>query len=204
MNRYVSLMHDVRDHHEMYFDCRSPLDLHVFLGGYQYVDVRFREYASVASEILASRYQRDLSMGAGQLAYLCSMSIAEGYEAYVSAILDALDVTGAGDNSVAEPQAVTIAELLPDLRARAPMLIGSWDARDLRVFFCGLFRALDDAGHDTLTAKGCLAQLEADLRGSVGVPGRWDRILYVQDGGRGRSVERFVDMFEQLPRKSPA
>lgn len=199
--QYRRLFDDLKADPNRYFDYPSPLGLSAFLGGYEHGDPLFPDYTAIAHDIIVSRYSSTGGVRAGTILYLAIPNLLEGYEIYISSLIESLSKSEVDSEHIErQPLQVSLKELLPDLLIRAPMLIGSWDARDLYTFLQGLFRALEDCGHDTTRDRHDLDRLEEHLQTEMGRRGRWDRLLFAGDLGQGRSVLRFVDLFEKLSR----
>jgi len=198
VERYRELMKDLREHPSRYFDHRSPLALSTFLRGYEQGDPALCDSASVVHDVVVDRYPSAGSIRAGTVLYLIFTDLAEAYDLYISVFLEVLERPEVDiDPGEYQPLRASLKGFWPDLRARAPMLIGSWDVRDLYTFLQGFWRALDDCGHDTTGDRRDLDAFEKHLQTEIGSRGRWDRLLFAEDLGQGRSAARFVEVFEQ-------
>jgi len=87
---------------------------------------------------------------------------------------------------------------IPYLRNRAPMYISGWSATDLLVYFEGYAIARYMAGFPVDYERQALHRMEVSLQDRWTVPGRWDRLLEIMDGGRGRSVVLFCHEFNAV------
>lgn len=195
IERYRKLVLDLRNEPMRYFDHLSPLDLHVFIQGYQHGDQGLCVHVSRAHENVVSEHKVNLSIGLGSIMYAFYDLDAVGYEGYIVALSRAIAQAPDTDQE-AGPTHTSVQEFLPVLKERPAMLFGNNDVRSWRIFLSGFLRALDDTGLDTSQDRQRLKRFEARLRSETHLVGRWDRILTAQSMGSTMSIQRFVEYFE--------
>lgn len=169
---------------------QDPVILMRFLRGAEFGDPRWVEPLGAATFQLAREFNCTWSLDAGSLCSLFCETRKEAVQKLISTIESNIEKLVP---SVVQDSRTTFIDLLPDLAARAPMYIGGWRATDAFIFFEGYAAACELNSVSVEEERAILNRLQSYIHEQTGLPGRWDRVLEVLDGGRGRSIEQFVE-----------
>lgn len=195
-----SMLEDLRVDPRPLLEGPSARGLWLLLSGYAAAVPAFNEVLVAVTERLSATLGTTLTLSAGSMVYLTRGDGVEGHAALWNLVHGAVETWTPEDMP---PLQRSIVPLLPVLARRAPMLIGSWDVRDVWVFVQGFHRGLQDQGYDVGHDLELLAQLERALTELLGFPARWDRALFALTATGERSAAEFAERMLALQAASP-
>jgi hypothetical protein len=196
------LIDDLRADPQRYIDQPSSLSLRQYFGGYEHVSDELVAAMAIVADRFAATQREYSQLHVGTALFLRSDGCLDGYLEFLAlleAAVDELSQRRRLDDGVAptlsDPD--PIEQFMPILRTRrVPMLIGDASVLSLRRFVDGYMRAIRDYGMDTSIVEQRFDRFEKYLRQKFNWSGRWERILYVASGDRGRSVKEFVAQYD--------
>lgn len=171
----------------------DPVVLMRFLHGVEYGDPRWIPPLGASTTQLAREFNCKLSLNAGSLCCLFCETREAAVERLISTVESNLEQLSP---HVSQERYTTFVELLPDFARRAPMYIGGWRAADAFVFFEGYAAGCELIGVSVEEERAALERTQSVVRERTGLPGRWDRVLDVMEGERGRGIEQFLQDFQ--------
>ncbi|HJN74373.1 MAG TPA: hypothetical protein QGF58_10620 [Myxococcota bacterium] len=196
MSAWNELADDLVNKPVQWFDVPTAVQLDAFLRGYAAVDPNLTRVLNALGDALRKQRGCRIAASAGSIVYATEPDLRTGYAVLAKSFQNCAGLAQPADDVTIH----SVTALLPILRSAASP-VAAWQIRELRSYFRGAFRALEDHGVDIREDDKRMNEYDHWLRQRFGLSGRWDRVIEVLDLGKGKSVPFFVRTFQTFLRQ---